>query len=210
MKNIEVKSKYVAPSIGYYEISKKGHPNYRLFEKMTSVMTQDKLAEFYEKEKQKGNPLPVNSIRMFQIMEDAMKSGNMDLMNYLQKGLQRCPNTLTRVIYNPEKKDETIHNYGTSDSYFVLGDVVGKDGWIRDVDNFNALESLLNTKDTKRLNEVSNAINKTPMYFWRVNSKPLKKVERVVGFYAGGGRLNLDALRDPSDEYLAFLVSVAD
>lgn len=205
-KNIEVKSKYIAPSTGYFEIDN-GNSVYRLLDKMTPSMNQDKLAEFYEKEKQKGNPLPLNSIQMFEIISDAVKSGNDDLKNYLQEGLQRWSNTLTRVIYNPiGEEDEIIHNYGTSDAYSVMGDIVGKDGLIKNIDNSNALESLLGTKDIKKLNEISNAINSTPMYFWRFNSKTSEKVERVAGFNAYDDGLLLYAYRYLSHEIPAFLV----
>ncbi|MBU2612773.1 MAG: hypothetical protein KKB62_03575 [Nanoarchaeota archaeon] len=205
-KEIEVKSKYVLPSTGYYEFSANGVPKYRLLEKMTPSMTQDELAELYEVEKKKGNPLPLNSIQMFEIMEDAVKSGDKNLMNHIQKGLQMWPNTLSRVIYNPKGEDEVIHWYGTSDEEKMKGHLVGKDGFIKNINNPNALEFLLGTSDIKRINGVTNSINKTPMYFWRFNSKPNERTERVVGFDAGGGRLYLDADRCLSGEIPAFLV----
>ncbi len=204
-KDIELKTKYIAPSAGYFEIDN-GNSVYRLMEKMTPSMNQDKLAEFYETAKKDGNPVPMNSIQHYELFNDAVKSGNADLLNFLQKGLQRYPNTLTRVIYNPqEEKDEIIHNYRTSDAYSIIGDIVGNDNWIENINNINALESLLKTKDVKRLNEISNAINQTPMYLWRFNSKPSKKVERVVGFGADSIRLCLDAW-GPSGGDPAFLV----
>src|SRR3989344_956560 len=181
---IEVKSKYVVPATAYYEISKGGVPSYRLLEKMTPLMTQDKLTDYYNEAKKKGNPLPLNSIQMFELMEDAMKSGNKDLMNYVQRGLQSWPNTLSRVVYNPQGGDEVIHGYGTSDAFSRKGNLVGNDGFIENIDNSNALELLLGTEDVKRMNEVSYSINKTPMYLWRINLKPSEKIERVVRFGA--------------------------
>jgi len=205
-KNVKVKSKYVAPSTGHFEIDN-GNSVYRLMEKMTPIMTQDKLAELYNEEKPKGNPIPINSIQHIGLFNDAVKSGNKDLMNYLQKGLREWPNTLTRGIYNPiGKEDEIIHNYGTSDAYSVIGDIIGDNNLIKDINNPNALESLLKTKDIKMLNKISNSINQTPMYFWRFNSKPSEKVEHVVGFYAGDDRLGLNANRDLCYGYPAFLV----
>jgi len=205
-KDIEVKSKYIAPSVGYFEIDN-GNSVYRLMEKMTPSMTQDELAEKYEIWKKEGNPLPMNSIQHYELFNDAVKSGNSGLLNFLQKGLQRGPNTLTRVIYNPkEEQDKTIHNYGTSDSYSIIGEIVGNEDWINEINNLNALEFLLKTKDVKRLNEISNAINNTPMYLWRCNSKPSEKTERVVRFGAGGDGLVLNADRVPSFEGPAFLV----
>ena len=206
MKNIEVTSKHVIPSVGYYEISENGVPSYRLLEKMAPSRTQDKLAEFYEKEKKTGTPLPLNSIQTFQLMEDAFKSGNKDLMNFIQKGLQEWPNTLTRVVYNFKGEDEVIHGYGTSDEMVMNGNVVGNSGFIEKIDNPNALELLLGTKDLKRINEVTNAINKTPMFLWNFNSKPKERTERVVWFGAFDVRVLLNAYWDPSGEFSAFLV----
>ena len=203
---MEVKTKYVAPNIGYFEIDN-GKSVYRLMEKMTNPMNQDKLAEFSEIEKEKGNPVPMNSIQHIELFDDAVKSGNQDLLDFLQKGLQRYPNTLTRVVYNlAGKEDETIHNYGTSDSYSRIGDIVGNDDWVKNINNINALEFLLKTKDTERLNEISKSINKTPMYLWRLNSKPSERQERVVRFGANADRINLDAYRLFFDEDPAFLV----
>lgn len=184
-----------------------GSSVYRLMEKMTSSMNQDKLAEYYNIEKSKGNPVPMNSIQHLELFNDAVKSGNKELINFLQEGLRRGLNTLTRVGYNPAgKEDEVTHTYGTFDAYSVFGDIVGKDGWIKDVDNPNALELLLKTKDIKLLNEISNKINSTPMSFWRIDSKPSEKIERVVRFYADDNKLDLDADRYLRNEGPAFLV----
>lgn len=205
-KDVKVKSKYVASITGYCKIDN-GNSVYRLIEKMTAPMRQDELAEFYESEKKKGNPLPMSSIQHIELVNDAVKSGNKDLMNYLQKGFRKWPGTLTRVIYNPiGEEDETIHNYGTSDAYSIIGNVVGRDDWIKDIDNPNALESLLKTKDIKILNEISNAINQTSMYFSRLNSKPAKKTEATARFYANDDGFNFSAGWSLSDESPAFLV----
>jgi len=77
---------------------------------------------------------------------------------------------------------------------------------ISSIDNPDALESLLETKDIEIINKTSNAINKTPMYFLRLNSKPSQKIERVVLFGALDGGLGLNAYRYLSVEYPAFLV----
>ena len=210
IKNIEVTSKYVLPSTGYFEITKhkKGETSiYRLLDKMTLAMTQDRLAEFYESEKQKRNPLPLNSPQTFELLDDAVNSGNNDLMNHLHKILRNCwVSTTSRAVYNPVEQDKAIHNYGTSDAYTITGNIVGGNGFIDSIDDPDALELLLETKDVKEINKVSNAINQTPMYFWRLNSKPPQKVERVVWFYANVGRLLLFVDRVLSDGYPAFLV----
>ncbi len=212
MSKIITEVEHILPSTGYFEISKyneKGKAvKYRLLDKLSSSMTQDKLAEFYESEKKKGNPLPLNSIQVMELLEDTANSKNAELKNYIQKSLkENWINTLTRVIYKPvEEKDVTIHNHGTSDSYSITGDIVGNDNWIKDINNQNALESLLKTKDVEKLNKISDKINQTPMYFWRLNSKPSEKTESVVGFGADVDRLNLSANWFLFNEDPAFLV----
>lgn len=173
-------------------------------------MTQDKLAEFYETEKQKGNPVPMNSILHFSLMNSAVKSGDRELMNHIQKGLQKYPNTLSRAIYNSGGKDEVIHNYGTQDSYILTGDLTGSDGWIEDIRDKNIFNLFLGTKNINKLNRVSNGINKTPMYLWRINSKPSEKLERVVRFGANEDELSLGAYGGPFNEYPALRVLQVD
>jgi len=208
--NIEVTSRYVLPNTGYFEINN-GKSVYRLMEKMTSIMTQDKLAEFYEIEKQKGNPIPMNSIQHFGLFNDAVKSRNPDLLNFLQKGLQEYPNTLTRVIYNPVgKEDETIHNYSTSDAYSIIGNIVGQDGLIKNIPDKKVLESLLGTSDVSEIDLIAQKINKTGFSLWRFNKKQSKKIERVVRFDANPDGFYLDAVRVPLVEGPAFLVLPVD
>lgn len=205
---IKPEVKRVLPNAGHFEIDNGIH-TYRLIDKLAPSMSQDKLAEFYEKAKKAGNPLPLNSIQMMELLEDTAMSGDNELKNYVYDCLRNnWLNTLSRVIYNPAgEKDATIHNYGTSDAYSIVRDIVGKDGWIENIDNPNALESILKTKDINKLNEISNLINSTSMYFWRINSKkPQEKVECVVRFFVSGGRLSLNAGWDPTLEYPTFLV----
>ncbi len=125
-KIIKPEVKHIIPSTGYFEISKyneKGKKiKYRLLEKLSSSMTQDDLALYYEDAKKKGNPLPLNSIQVMELLEDTANSENNELKSYVRKSLkENWINTLTRVIYKPvEEKDEVIHNYRTSDSYLII------------------------------------------------------------------------------------------
>jgi hypothetical protein len=88
--------------------------------------------------------------------------------------------------------------------------VVGPDDFIDKLSDVNVLEQLLGTKDFAKINEVSQWINGTPSYIWRVNSKPSQKVERVAGFGTLDNRLNLNCDRDPRGEYPAFRVLSVD
>ncbi len=210
MSKIIPKVEHILPSAGYFKINS-GKNIYKLMDKLSSSMTQDKLAEFYESEKKKGNPLPLNSIKFMELLEDAVNSNNNELKNYLCKSLrENWINTLTRVIYNPIKEDETIHNYGTSDAYSRTGNIVGDDNWIEKMNNKNALESLLKTTDVEKLNKISNEINQTPTYIWRLNSKLSEKSESVVRFFSNGGRLDLVAYWDLSNQCPVFLVEMVE
>jgi len=213
-KIIKPSVKHVFPSEEYFEISGvnyRGDTNtYRLYTKMTPPMNQDKLAEFYEKEKKEGNPRPMDSILHFSIFDSAVKSGDSDLMNFIQSGLKKYPNTLSRIIYNPSQKDKIMHNYGTSDYYSLMGDIAGEDNWIDKLKDKKSLELLTGIKDINKLNKISLGINNTPMYIWRVNSKSSEKIECVVGFSAGVVRLFLLAGRFLSLEYPAFRVQAVD
>jgi len=204
---MRVKANYILPSTGFFEIDN-GSSVYRLIEKLTPAMTQDQLAEFYEIEKAKGNPLPMNAIQHIELFRDAMNSKNSDLLNFLQRNLRtKFPNTLTRIVYNLiGEDDEVIHNFGTSDAYSLRGEIVGRDCLIKDIEDPNVLKLLVGTKGIKTLNKTSYAINSTPMFLWRRNSKTSIKSERVLGLYAYPIGFNLYANRLLSYEYPAFLV----
>lgn len=165
-------------------------------------------AEDYEIRKKAGNPNYMDSIKTWEFLEDVANSGNSELQNFICDSLGKYWLATTSIVeYNPKnQKDVTFHNWKTSDEYSLVGDIVGNDGWVKDINNSNALEFLVGTKDIEKLNEISNAINRTPIYLWRVHSKPSEKTEHVVRFDAGDVGLCLYADRYPSFEYPAFLV----
>ena len=185
---------------------------YRVFENMTSSMTQDQLSELYETKNQKGNPHPVDSVLHFAIPLAAYNLKNESpneaekLRQFLRQGFRQFPNTLTRAIYNPSGKDKIVHNHGTSDEYSSDAEIVGPDGLIAKIPDKKILESLLGTDDIDKINEVSNWINGTNSYLWRLNSKPKNKEERVIGFCVGGDGFGLDCGRSPIVGYPAFRV----
>ncbi len=208
---------YTPPSESFWDVpgvSYRGETGtYRIFEQMTPSMNQDKLAEYSEKEKQKGNPHAIDSVLHFAIFSQAyaLRSQNPEtaesLRVFLQSGLREYINTLTRVVYNPEEEtDQVIHNYKTPDSYTLEGKLVGPDGWIKDFPDKRVLEFLLKIQDAKQINNISRWINDTNTYLWRVNSKPIQQDERVVRFNANSDRLFLDCLRDTLARYPAFWV----
>ncbi len=200
--------KYTEPSESFWDVPGvvyKGEIGiYRIFNKMNPLMNHGDLAEFSEKEKQKGNPHTMDSILHFAIplaaynLKDVSPKEAESLRGFLQKGFRQWPNTLTRVIYNPLGEDEVIHNYGTTDKYSLNGKVVGSDSWIKDMKDKRTLELFLGTSDVSEINNVFSWINKTPGYILRVNKKPKEKDEGVVRLGASGDGVGLDCDWSPS------------
>jgi len=88
--------------------------------------------------------------------------------------------------------------------------LVGKDGWIKDISDKEVLTAIFGTEDIKKINEVFQWINQTNAYLWRLNSKPSKRDERVVGFGALSGGLFLSCDGYPAGRYPAFRVLKVD
>ncbi len=189
---------------------------YRLFEQMTPAMNQEQLAELYEQEKQKGNPYPTDRPLIEAIVTKAHEFIDQNpkeakrLRSFLLTGSQKYPNTLTRIIYNPSGKDKIVHNHGTSDEYFLDGKVVGPDGEINEIRDKIVLKKLLGTSNVKQINKVSQWINKTNTYFWRLRSKPEQKDERIVRLGADVDKFFLDCCGDISCFCPAFQVLKVD
>lgn len=189
---------FIIPEVVYREKTGVYVRTYRLFEKMTPAMNQEQLAELYEQEKAKGNPHPTDRplieavvTKAHELIDQNPKEAKR-LRNFLQAGFQKYPNTLTRIIYNPSGKDKIVHNHGTSDEYSLDGKVVGPDGEINEIRDKIVLKKLLGTSNIKQINKVSQWINKTNTYFYRLNSKPEQKDERIVRFGADVDRFFLD------------------
>ena len=165
-------------------------------------------AEDYEIRKKAGDPNYLSSIGTREILEDVANSGNSELQNYVRDSLRKYWIATTSVVeYNPKnQKDEVFHNWKTSDEYSLIRSIVGRDGFIMEIDNSESLESLVGTDDVKKLHEISNVINDSQMYLLRFNSKPSEKTKSVVRFGALDDRLYLDADGNLSDEIPAFLV----
>ncbi len=211
---------YTSPSESFWTIpgviyrGKTG--TYGLFEQMTPEMNQEQLAELYEQEKQKGNPHPTDAPLLWAICTSAfaLKNENLEtskkLRNLLKDSFRTFPNTLTRIIYNPPGEDKIIHNYRTSDEYSLDGKVVGLNSWIDEILDKNILEKLLGTQDVPKINNVSQWINGSNKYIWRLNN-PKTKDERVAKFDAfADGRFDFYCDRDLLGEYPAFRVLKVD
>ena len=206
---------YTQPSEGFWDIPEVAYrgktANYRLFERMTPAMNQDKLAGLYGTEKQKGNPHPTDMPLIWAIATRAFElDGNAQLQDFLKSGFREFPNTLTRIAYSPSGEDKITHNYRTHDEYSLTANVVGPDDWISNISDKNLLGYLLGNDNVTRINQVSNFINETNTHLWRLNSRPKQKDERVARFVADGDRLYLGADGLPLYGYPAFRVLRVD
>lgn len=185
---------------------------YAIFKQMTPSMTQDKLAELYEKTKPKELPHPTDAsliiaiaCRAYNLRNEKPKEAE-TFRDSFRTGLRRYPHTLTRGLYIPSEEDHAIHNYNTSDQYSLDGKIVGPSNWIKDIPDKQVLNLLFETSSVSLINKMSQWINKTNSYLWRLNSKPTQKEERVVRFYAYSDRLSLYCDGYPLNEFPAFRV----
>ena len=137
------------------------------------------------------------------------KSGR--FRNFVQGVLRsQYPYTTTSVDYVPEEKDIVWGYKGTSDKYSVSENIIGPDREIVSVDA-EAVTALTSNSNLEQVKNVLSWINgKTPVWIWRVNSKPKTLDERAVGLGAGSVRLGLGADGYPAVLYPAFRVLIED
>jgi hypothetical protein len=97
--------KHIGSRVGYFEINKIDKDGkdkkYRLIKTFSPELNQTELSEFYEKSKQNGNPLPINSLELGELYCDVMNSKNDNLKNYFFEALESSGvGTLTRIVYS--------------------------------------------------------------------------------------------------------------
>jgi hypothetical protein len=214
---IESAVKYFPPSGAFFkipEVNYLGKPHtFRLFENLTKSMNAQQLSDFYNSEKQKGNPYPANSLIIYSLMSSAVKSGNSSLLNFLKDSVRKkYPNALSKIVYFPNGNGKAVHNFGTPDEFCLYGKHLnGDEGYIKNLSNIeDILRITLGIKDVKKLNEISQGIDQTQMYLLRINSKSSEKQERLVRFNAYSDRFYLSCYRDLPDEFPAFQVLQVD
>jgi len=213
---------YVAPSDGKFifrNVSHNGRVYSRvtLFEELSPTMNFEKLLMYHETEKKKGNPSLMDLPWHISLFEKAHglrethpdKSGR--FRNFVQGVLRsQYPYTTTSVDYVPEEKDIVWGYKGTSDKYSVSENIIGPDREIVSVDA-EAVTALTSNSNLEQVKNVLSWINgKTPVWIWRVNSKPKTLDERAVGLGAGSVRLGLGADGYPAVLYPAFRVLIED
>ena len=198
---------YHKPSAERWTLSGVSHRGsigtYEVIGEMTPAMTQDKLFEKHGLEIPSMDLVWAIATRGYELRNESQDSET--LRQFLRQGFRKYLNTSTRIVYGPSGKDKVIHNYGTQ-NHSLDEDVVGPDDWMTNIPDKNVLESLLGTQNVSQINQVSQWVNGTNAYLWRLNSKPKEKTERVAGFYAYVGRLVLVCNGGPHDEFPAFRV----
>lgn len=182
---------------------------YEVIGEMTPSMTQDNLTKKYGLEIPSSALIWAIATKGYELRNENLEEAE-KLRQFLKTGFRQYPNTSTRLIYNPSEQDKIIHNYKTSDEYSMNGNVIGPDDLIDKLPDANVLEQILGTKDIAKINEVSQWINGTDFYIWRLNSKPKEKIERVARFYAVEYRLDLYCNMGPHSEDPAFRVLKVD
>jgi serine/threonine protein kinase len=97
--------------------------------------------------------------------------------------------TGTQAIYQPDGSGGIIQGLGRDDMSLVeIPQLVGPDGWLKDMNSNPAIENILGTDDLNYVNSNFKKISGKNSYFWRINQKPSKVHERPVvlgldGFY---------------------------
>ncbi len=109
-----------------FGIYKNGVLDYELLKDLTKPMFQYKLAELYNVNKEKGKPLPPNSIQIYGLMKDAIDLRNPKLLNFLRESFEKEIGSLSRVIYNISGEDKVIHNCKTIDAFSMKGKIIGR------------------------------------------------------------------------------------
>ena len=206
MGNLEMNVKYVHPITGYFEINN-GKSTYLLIDKLSHSMYREKLSEFYEKEKQKGNPIPADSRQTFQIMRDARKLNNSSLKNFLYESLSGGDIlTLSRIVYN-EEGDKILHKYNTSDEFCIEGKFSGRDFWVKNIADKNLLKALLDTDNIENINAIAQYLRKKDFRVWRrFKEDQTPNVERSCVFYANVNEFGLGLINERPDHRCAFLI----
>lgn len=159
---------------------------------------QDEWASYSESARTNGEfytpdyPLFYSALeRAFDLKDDPNYKTQLEEMRIVLKDFSRVNwlMTLTRIGYASSGKDTITHNFGLSDKYLLLEDFVGKDGELPAGSPAKVYQSLLGTKSQiDKIKNVFSWLNETPVYIWRLNSKPTSVDERVAGFVADSGR----------------------
>lgn len=203
---------YHPPGNGYWrvpDVSYRGKTNqtFDLLHGLLPVMTQER-AIARTRAAKPGDfvhaDLPLY-FAVFSALEQLQKKLDVSApVAFLQKSMrENCLMTLTGVEYAPEGEDMVTHGVGTKNLHQQKANVVGPDRQITQEDGA-CLEALLGTGDVSEVGKVLQFINGTPIWIWRVNSRPREVATRVVRLYANSDGVDLDCNWDPQGSNPAF------
>lgn len=186
--------------------------NYHLAKQLLPAGTQDEHAQNSLASKTSGGFYTADSqlhFALFEALHNARTQPDSEQARQFiqQKMRTNWLTTLTRIGYNPSGKDKITYNYKMLDEYSLMGNIVGENGFMKDVSDREYLECLLGTQYLKKINRIFEYINgteeslsiwSTDGYIGRINNKPSSIDERVVGFDAVTGKVFLDCSGYPS------------
>jgi hypothetical protein len=184
-----------------------------ILEELTKPLNAQGLSDNYNENKPKEKHYPANSLIMGSIMDSAVISKNSSLINFLGDTIRKkFPNTLSEMVYFLNENGKAVHNFGTPDEFWLYGkNLVGQDDFIQNLNNIeDILRILIGRNNIFKLNEISQAMNKTQMWLRRVNEKPNMVDKKLVGFNAYSNELALYCDRNLSRSYPAFRVLQVD
>ena len=165
--------------------------DYDLVKELFPAQTQEKHIAHAKKAMKKGEFFIPNSQLSHSIVRALYLQRDSD--NLSVKGIKEFLNisminkwlmTSTRIIYNPNSPDTIIHNHGLSNEFKESLDFIGPDEWVKDTQTPDVYKALLGSNNTQEIQEIYNWLCSVPPRLYRLNSRPKKIEERVVGFDA--------------------------
>lgn len=180
-------------------IDSQGNINSYIYDKKLTppLNLNGQIQEYYEKQKQLEDFTPATSLEIGTLISDARISKHSGLINHLHNTFRNnLIRSFSQVNYCPNLDDNGILHYpGVSDEFFKKGIVHGPNGYVNDLslEQRMAFKLIYGKKGLLGLNKDSQAINQTPFYIWRLNSKPSEKIQAGVDFDSNAGRFNVIA-----------------
>jgi len=187
------------------------YKNIKVLENLSDSMNYEEIQEFDARAREAGTAQAISLPLIMSTARQGLREGNNDYLNYLQESFKKCPNFFSIIDYNPEgQKDKIIHYEGTPDEYSFKGNFVGPDKLIEEVEDTRTTYALTGIKGTSLLHKISQSVNQTPGFLWRVNEKPLETDRWTMRLYANGGRLYFGAYRNPLSRLPVFRVELGE
>jgi len=210
------KATYHAPSEGFFEFAnvklpfRKEGTLYRVkfMENLSEPMNYEKRMKFNSKNYSEGNPIVISAPDFTAIVGATNPKRDAEFCNFLFKNSRNYWRAFSTAIeYTPKNfKDRIIHYEGVEELETVIeGNYVGSDGELTKLQNEPIFRNCFG-KTRKSLEEISQKINKTAGYLWRVNSNSGETIKRQAELDACPYRLIFYAVGLLSGPYAGFRV----